>query len=150
LYGLAGMRSTLLALLALPGLFGSISGCGATKQTECTALIEVVNAGLKDLENGQQQAKNDPSHSAEVRAMAAAMETAAAKAAELSFTIPELRELSQRYQTMAKNVAKFAREIGDASDKKDMDALGKARTALNDALKQEDPIVDDLNKFCAE
>ncbi len=144
------MRSTLVALGTLPALLVLVSGCGATKQNECTALIEVVNAGLKDLENGQQQAKNDPSHSAEVRAMAAAMEQAATKTAELSFTIPELREIAQRYQTMAKNVAKFARDIGDASDKKDMDALGKARTALNDALKQEDPIVDDLNKFCAE
>jgi len=137
----------LLALAALP--FGVLS-CGAAKQNGCTALINVVNGGLQDLENGQQQAKNDPSESTELRVMSGALEKAGAAAAQLELTLPELKAISLRYQAMARDVSKHARDIADAADKKDLDKLAKSRALLNETLKLEDPIVDDLNKFCAE
>ena len=140
------MRRYGLFLLAL----ATLPSCGAAKQNGCTALISVVNGGLQDLENGQQQAKNDPSESTELRVMSEALEKAGASAAQLELTLPELKAISLRYQAMARDVSKHARDIADAADKKDLDKLAKSRALLNETLKLGDPIVDDLNKFCAE
>ncbi len=144
------MRPFGFLLLGAISLSLGLASCGASKQNGCTALINVVNGGLQELENGQQQAKNDPSQSTELRVMADALDKAGAAAAQLELTVPELKAISQRYQAMARDVSKYAREVADAADKKDLDKLQKSRAQLNETLKLEDPIVDDLNKFCAE
>ncbi|MBL8744633.1 MAG: hypothetical protein JNK04_26170 [Myxococcales bacterium] len=144
------MRPHGFILLGTLGLSLGLVSCGASKQNGCTALINVVNSGLSELENGKQQAKNDPSQSTELRLMADALEKAGAAAAQLELTVPELKAISLRYQAMARDLSKHARDVADAAEKKDNDKLQKARGLLNETLKLEDPIVDDLNKFCAE
>lgn len=113
-------------------------------------MVAAVNSGLGELESGQQQVKNDPTRTTELRAMADVMEKVAGTAAGIELTVPELKQLSQRYQAMAKDTAKNAREVALAYEKHDAEAQRKAQTALNDTLKLEDPIIDELNKFCGE
>lgn len=131
-------------------LAATLSACSAAKKNECGTLVNVINAGLEQLENGQQQRKNDPTGSVELRAMATVMDQAAQSAAQLSLSTPELKTLANRYEAMTKEIARTARELADAADKKDLDRLSKAQNALNDALKLEDPLVDELNKFCSQ
>jgi len=142
-------RPRLLSVLPVVVALGFLA-CTATKKNECGTLVSVINAGLEQLENGQQQRKNDPTGTVELRAMAAVMDQAAVSTAKLSLATPELKSLANRYEAMSKDIAKNARELADAAEKKDLDKLGKAQNALNDALKLEDPIVDDLNKFCSQ
>lgn len=128
----------------------AVVGCGNARQGECARLISAVNGGLTQLEAAQQQVKNDPTRTNELRSMADVMDKAAADAAALELTTGELKQLSQRYQTMAKDTAKNAREVALAYEKHDAEGQRKAQVALNEALKLEDPIIDDINKFCGE
>ena len=83
--------------------------------------------------------------------MADAMDKVAGDAAKVELTIPELKKFSAEYQSMVKEVSKAARDLAAASDSKDKDAGGKvaaANAAMEKAVKQEDPLVDGINKFC--
>lgn len=125
------------------------AGCGSKKHGECTQLIEVINLGIGSLEKGQKQEKNDPSGTVELRAMADTADKTAEAATKLELTLPETKAIAQKYAAMAKDVAKAAREIADAAEKKDLDRIAKGRTALTAAVEKEDPIVQELNKLCA-
>ena len=126
----------------------ALVGCGNARQGECSRLISAVNGGLTQLEAAQQQVKNDPTRTNELRSMADVMDKTAVDTAAIELTTAELKQLSQRYQTMAKDTAKNAREVAIAYEKHDAEGQRKAQIALNDALKLEDPIIDDINKFC--
>jgi enoyl-[acyl-carrier-protein] reductase (NADH) len=80
--------------------------------------------------------------------MADTMEAVAADAAKVELTIPELKKLSQDYQTMAKEVAKAGREMVAAADSQDFAKVNTAKAAVEKAVKEEDPIVESINKFC--
>lgn len=109
----------------------------------------VINKGLDQIETSQQQLKNNPDRTVELRAMADALDTLAKDAGAVTLETPELRELSGRYQKMAKDAAGHARALADAEKEKKVEDVKKAKTALNDTFKLEDPIVSDLNKTCA-
>jgi hypothetical protein len=126
-----------------------ISGCGQKKVTECNNLIKVINTGVQSLEKGTKAAE-DPSGVVELKAMADAMDKVAADAAKVELTIPELQKYSQDYQTMAKEVATVAREMATAADEKDPAKVSAAQERMEKAVKQEDPLVDSINKFCQE
>jgi hypothetical protein len=108
----------------------------------------VVNQGLMDIENSRQQQKHDPTKTVELRAMADIVEKSSTKASALTVTTPEVRDLVGRYAKMTKDVATEARSAADAHEKGDLVKLAEAQTKLNVALKQEDPLIDDLNKLC--
>lgn len=108
----------------------------------------LVNTGLEQLENGRQQQKNDPTKTVELRKMADQVEKTSTDAAALSIATPEVKTFSTRYASMTKDIAKNAREVADAHEKNDLSRLEKARAALNETLKLEDPLVDEINKFC--
>lgn len=109
-----------------------------------------INTGLTALENGRQQQKNDPTKTFELRAMADSLEETAKKTKDLSLATPELKALAQRYEAMTLQIAKDARGVAEAYEKNDVARLTKAQTTLNETLKLEDPIIDDLNKFCSQ
>jgi hypothetical protein len=109
----------------------------------------VINRGLDQIETSQQQLKNNPDRTVELRAMADALEKLAAEAGAVPLETPELRELSGRYQKMAKEAALHARALADAEKEKKLEDVKKAKTSLNETFKLEDPIVLDLNKTCA-
>ena len=143
------MRSALALGLLLSALVGSAVGCGSKKHAECGELVGVINRGIGALEKGQKQEKNDPSGTLELRAMADTADKTADEASKLELSLPETKGIANRYGQMAKDVAKAAREIADAAEKKDLDRIAKGRTALTAAVEKEDPIVQELNKLCA-
>ncbi len=126
-----------------------LPGCGSKKHGECVELVAVINRGIEALEKGQKQEKNDPSGTVELRAMADTADKTAEEATKLSLALPETKAIAQRYAAMAKEVSKAARDVAEAAEKKDLDRLAKARTALTGAVEKEDPILQDLNKLCA-
>ncbi|HVY48413.1 MAG TPA: hypothetical protein VHB21_21140 [Minicystis sp.] len=137
-----------------PALFGSAlllvgaGGCGQKKVNECNALIQVINAGVQSLEKGP-KLEGDPSNGvADLKAMADAMDKVAKDASKVELTIPELKKYSTDYQAMAKEVAKTAREMAAAAEAKDVTKITAAQAAMEKAVKQEDPLVDSINKYC--
>jgi hypothetical protein len=138
---------TRAALLLGAGLLTLASGCGQSKISECNALIEVINKGVQSLEKGQ-KAGADPTGVADLKAMAESMDKVAADAAAVKLTIPELQKFSSDYQGMAKEVAKAARDMAGAAEAKEPDKINAAQTSMEKAVKQEDPLVDGINKFC--
>jgi hypothetical protein len=138
---------TVAALVAFAGLAPLVGGCGQSKISECNALIEVINKGVQSLEKGP-KAGADPSGVGDLKSMADAMDKVAGDAAAVKLTIPELQKYSTDYQTMAKEVAKAARDMATAAEAKDPDKINAAQANMEKAVKQEDPLVDSINKFC--
>ncbi|EYF02019.1 hypothetical protein [Chondromyces apiculatus] len=134
-------------LLIGAGLLALGTGCGKSKISECNALIEVINKGVQSLEKGQ-KAGADPTGAADLKAMAEAMDKVAADAALVELTLPELQKFSGEYQAMAKEVSRAARDMATAAEAKDSDKINVAQAAMEKAVKQEDPLVDGINKFC--
>jgi hypothetical protein len=143
------MRSIVAFGVVTLAALGASTGCGSKKHTECSALVGVINQGIGSLEKGQKQEKNDPSGTVELRAMADTADKTADDASKLELSLPETKGIAQRYAAMAKDVAKAAREIADAAEKKDLDRIAKGRQALTAAVEKEDPIIQELNKLCA-
>jgi hypothetical protein len=137
---------TLAGALAALGLLFGASACGQKKIAECNGLIEVINKGVNSLENAPKVA--DPSDTTVFKNMAETMDKLAADAARVELTLPELKKYSTDYQAMAKEVAKAARDTVAAAEAKDTTKLTAAKTAMDKAAAQEDPLVESINKFC--
>lgn len=133
------------AVSVLAIIFGA-SGCGQKKVSECNSLIEVINKGVQSLEKTPKT--DDPSGTKDLKSMADSMDKVADEASKVQLSIPELQKYSKDYQQMAKDVAKAARDMAAAVDEKDMAKINAAQAALDKAVKQEDPLVDGINKFC--
>ena len=146
----AGARFAAVALrvVALSVVAGGLLGCARKKAEQCTALVGVVNAGLRAQERAA--AANTPSGQADLGAMAGAMEELAAKTAALPLSLPELRHVAADYQKMVKDIARAERELLGAAASKEREGSRRAAAelSLEAALKQEDAIVDALNRFC--
>ena len=134
-------------VLSAVGIMLGGAGCGQKKINECNALIQVINTGVQNLEKGG-KFSGDPSGVGELKSMADAMDKVAADAAKVELTIPELKKYSTDYQAMAKEVAKAARDMAAAAEAKDANKINAAQAAMEKAVKQEDPLVDSINKFC--
>lgn len=117
------------------------------KISECNALIAVTNTGIYNIEKGT-KAGADQGVANALRQTADAMDKVAADAAQLKLTIAELQKFSGEYQAMAKDVAKAARDLAAAADANDAEKSSRAQAAIEKAIKQEDPLVDNINKFC--
>jgi hypothetical protein len=120
-------------------------GCGPSKISECNELIGVINKGIENLEKGT---KAGAEGSADLKSMADAMDKVSDEAGKVKLSIKELQDYSAKYQKMAKEVAKQARDMATAADAKDLEKMTKAQTAMEAAAKEEDPLVDGINKFC--
>ena len=142
------LRKTLSCVFGV-GVAVALAACDGPKHAECEKLMGVINRGLDQIETSQQQLKNNPDRTVELRAMADALEKLATEAGAVSLETPELRELSGRYQKMAKEAALHARALADAEKEKKLEEVKKAKNSLNETFKLEDPIVLDLNKTCA-
>jgi hypothetical protein len=135
--GIAGM-----GLAALAG-----AGCGQKKIAECNALVQVINAGVVKLEKAPKN-EADPSGVSDLRGMADAMDKVAADAAGVELTLPDLKKMRDDYQRMAKDIARAERDLAAAAQDRDAARRAAAETALDGAVKQEDPLVDSINKYC--
>jgi hypothetical protein len=131
-----------VALLALGG-----AGCGQKKIAECNAVVQVINSGVVSLEKAP-KTEADPNGVADLRAMADAMDKIAGEAAAVQLTLPELRKLRDDYQRMAKEIARAERELAAAVQERDTTRRNAAESALDAAVKLEDPLADQINKVC--
>ena len=149
----ARRRRPVPALLLVPALLVGTAGvvgttgCGPSRVAECNRLVGVVNQGVTSLDQGM-KATSDPSGVTELRAMADAMEKAAVDAGKVELSIAELKDFSKRYQDMAREVARSARDMAAAVDAKDAAKMSAAQESMEKAVKSEDALVDGINKFC--
>lgn len=143
----ACLRRLVPALLLVPALGVGMAGCGPSKVAECNRLVGVVNQGVASLDQGM-KATSDPSGVTELQAMADAMEKAAVDAGKVELSIGELKDFSKRYQDMAREVARSARDMAAAVDAKDAAKMSAAQESMEKAVKSEDALVDGINKFC--
>jgi hypothetical protein len=134
-------------LLALCLLAAASAGCGQKKITECNAVVQVINTGVVALEKSPKN-EADPTGVSDLRAMADAMDKVAADTGGVQVTLTELKKLRDEYQHMAKDIAKAARDLAAAAQDRDATRRTAAESTLDAAVKQEDPLVDQINKFC--
>jgi hypothetical protein len=123
------------------------AGCGQKKVTECNSLITIINANVSTLEKAP---KVETDVGGDLKSMAEIMDKAAGDAAKVELTLPELKKVSTDYQAMAKDVAKAAREMSVAAESHDAAKITTAQQAMEKAVKQEDPLIEGLNKFCQQ
>jgi DNA repair ATPase RecN len=124
-------------------------GCGEQKKIkECNSLINVINSGVDKIQKNTSVTPDGGTPVVELRALADEMDGIAAEAAKVELTQPELKKLAERYQSMAGEVAVSARELAAAVDKVDVDEMQKAQSRMDKAVKLEDPLVDEINRFC--
>jgi hypothetical protein len=141
------MRSRLVLLvLACAALFG----CGKMKKAkECNAFIDKVNASLPEIQKAANADSDD------LKASAASMK----KVAELydklgtdlgaqSISTDELKKFATEYQQMCTKASGAARKVAEAFDTTDLTKAEGAKKELDEVEKQEDALVDNINKFC--
>jgi hypothetical protein len=135
-------RGVILLLLAF-------CGCGEQKKIkECNALVGVINAGVEKVQKGTSSAPDGGGAVSDLRALAEEMDGISKEAARVELSLPELMKLSKDYQAMATEVATAARELAGAVDNVDVEKMAKAQERMDQAVKREDPIVDEINKYC--
>lgn len=128
-------------------LAAAMTGCGQKKVAECDTLVKVINAGVIRLEKAPKN-ESDPTGIADLKAMAEAMDKVATDTAAVQLTVPELKKVRDDYQKMAREIAKAERELAKAAEDRNAPKRTAAEAALEAAVKAEDPLVDQLNKFC--
>ena len=94
------------------------------------------------------KAENDLTGVSDLKAMAERMDKVAVETAGVPVTLPEVKKFSSDYQKMAKDIAKAERELAAAAESRDAAKRTAAEQSLDAAVKQEDPLVDSINKFC--
>jgi len=137
-----------LALLVL--LTAVLLGCGKlNKGKECNAFIDKVNASLPEI----QKAAN--SDSEDLKASAAAMKKVADLYDKLGNDIgsqdigtDELKKFATEYKAMCAKASSAARKVADAFETSDLAKAETAKKELDEVEKQEDTLVDNINKFC--
>ena len=139
------MRHPKILVLCL--LAATAAGCGQKKIAECNAMVQVINSGVVALEKAP-KTESDPTGVTDLRAMADAMDKVATDAGNVQLTLPELKKLRDDYQKMAKDIAKAERELAASAQDKDATKRNAAAATLDAAVKQEDPLVDQINKYC--
>ena len=142
----ASMKQAVLGL-GLLACAGALGGCAQKRVAECNALILVINTGVQGLEKTP-KADNDPTGVSDLKAMAERMDKVAVETAGVPVTLSEVKKFSSEYQKMAKDIAKAERELAAAAESRDAAKRSAAEQSLDAAVKQEDPLVDSINKFC--
>jgi methyl-accepting chemotaxis protein len=126
-----------------------LAACGPKKKIEeCQALVAAINDGVDRIHKTMSGPPDAGESVSELRALATEMDNIAKAADAVNLTTPELVKLSQRYQDLTKEVATAARELADAVAAVDVEKRDKLQTRMEETVKREDPLVEDLNKFC--
>jgi hypothetical protein len=141
------MRHPILMAGLFVAVAPSLGACGQSKVTECNALVEVLNKGAQDIHARTNTITTKPEAVAEYKALADAADNVANGAAAVELRTPELKKLSSDYQKVMKEFAKTARDIAD-SDAKDVAKMNAAANEMEKVGKEEEQLVDDINKFC--
>jgi uncharacterized protein YukE len=136
---------------ALTGLLLALalSGCGEQKKIkECGAFVHVINNGVDRILKGMSGGTDGGAAVSELKSLAEEMDGIAAETGKVQISLPELQGLAKDYQGMVTEVATAARELAQAVDNVDVEKMGKAQTRMDQAVKREDPLVEQINKYC--
>ena len=146
MHDVAAMKNAMLGV-GLAACVAALGGCAQKRVAECNALIVVINSGVQGLEKTP-KVENDPTGVSDLKAMAERMDKVAGETASVPVTLPEVKKFSADYQKMAKDIARAERELAAAAETRDAAKRATAEQSLDAAVKQEDPLVDSINKFC--
>ncbi|MEQ9320720.1 MAG: hypothetical protein RIF41_16255 [Polyangiaceae bacterium] len=127
----------------------ALTACGSqTKIEECNALVSVNHKGVDKVKKGTTATPDGGAAVDELRALADELDNVAKQTAEVKLTLPDLQKYGEDYKAMATEVAASARELADAVDNVDMEKMTAAQARMDAAVKREDPLVGEINKFC--
>lgn len=140
------LRTTALIWIALLAL----GACGEQQKVEeCNALVGVINEGIDKVQKITTAAPDGGGTAvSDLRALADEMDAIAKKAEAAPITIGELQKLSGDYRAMATEVAAAARELATAVDNVDGEKMKKAQERIVTAVQKEDPLIEQINRFC--
>lgn len=142
-----GYRRAFGRIAATSALCILATGCGQKKIAECNALVQVINTGVVRLEKAPKN-ETDATGITDLKAIADAMDKVAADAGQVQVTLKEVKRFRDDYQKMVRDIAKAGHDLAAAAQEKDTAKQATAQSALDAAVKQEDPLVDQINKYC--
>ncbi len=124
-------------------------GCGEQKKVkECNSFVSVINTGVDRVTKTLNTTPDSGAAVNELRSLADEMEAISAETKKVQLSMPDLQRISERYQKMVTDIAAAARELATAVDNVDGEKMTAAQTTLDQAVKREGPLVEELNKFC--
>ena len=125
------------------------AGCGEQKKVkECNTFVGAVNAGVDRVTKTISTVPDSGAAVSELRSLADEMDAISGETKKVPLSLPDLQDISGRYQTMVTDIAAAARELAVAVDSVDRENMTKAQATLDQAVKREGPLVEELNKFC--
>jgi methyl-accepting chemotaxis protein len=131
------------------GLGTTVTGCGEQKKVkECNAFVTVINSGVDRVTKTINTVPDSGAAVSELRSLADEMDAISAETKKVELSLPDLQRISDQYQKMVTDIAAAARELAEAVDSVDREAVTKAQGTLDQAVKREGPLVEELNKFC--
>lgn len=136
--------------LALLAVGAAATACGPKKKVEeCKAFVAAVNEGVDRVHKAMGTTPEAGQSVTELRTLAAEMDAVGKQAEQVPLSLPELQKISQRYLELTKDIAMTARELADAVDAVDVEKSTKLQGRMDDVVKKEDPLIEELNRFCA-
>jgi len=141
------MRGSMLiiALLTLP-----LIGCGKMKKTqECNAFIDKVNTSLPEIQKAANTNSDDPKASAAaMRKVAELYDKLGADIGGQEIGTADLKKFATEYNQMCAKASGAAKKVAEAFETTDLAKAESAKKELDEVEKQEDTLVDSINKFC--
>ena len=118
----------------------------AVASEECSRLIGSINAGIAHVDKMGDSANAEGKD--EFEATAAALESVARAVADSVFLTPDLARLGGFYVGIARQQGAVIREVGKALDRADEPAVHAGEARLQILAKQEDALIEELNRLC--
>ena len=127
----------------------AVSGCGEQKKVkECNSFVTVINSGVDRVTKTINTVPDSGAAVNELRSLADEMEAISGETKKVQLSLPDLQKISERYQTMVTDIATAARDLATAVDNVDREKMTAAQGTLDQAVKREGPLVEELNKYC--
>lgn len=149
-----GYRSTIAAVTFL------LVSCSEGKVSQCNQLIGVANQAVSQVQSVTQETTASPAAAGNATANAAgnvAAMTQIATAADrartdmeaLQFNDDRLTEFKSRFIAMYTEIGNATRELVSSANAKNPEAAQRAFNELKAATEKEAPLVDEVNRYCA-
>jgi hypothetical protein len=118
------------------------------KAQECKALVEVMNAGGRSINEASRAVAESPMASRSYASLADASEKVAGQIAGVKLQVPELTRMVSDYLNIMRDFAKVTRETGRAVEQGDAARMVDRASAMEKVGKREAAIVAAVNRFC--
>jgi hypothetical protein len=140
------MRKALPVVLLVAAF--PLLGCGPVRKIkECGKVTGTINDGVT---KAKAAVGSGPAGPAELRKIAEVYDGLAADMGKIEVTTPEVKKEADEYQTMAREVARAAREAAAATESRDKPKVVAARADFDKVRKQEEDVVGRINTVCGK